>query len=148
MVPFGAAAHLSAAGHRSLHDTGGGVRVLCILGCYFVAQNREHLGVFSVAIGCLAPKISEPGGGGWEHCCSIALLPLPGVCHEILFLSPRRAIMSLPLAALKELAKLSAPKAKGVILDQQNQVANGHKTKGSSLTNKHWAAFDLRIHGF
>ena len=37
--------------------------------------------------------------------------------------------------------------SKGVILEQQNQVVNDHTTNGNSLTNKHWAAFDLGNHG-
>ena len=56
-------------------------------------------------------------------------------------------MLLLSLAVLKELAKRSAPQAKGVILEQRNQVVNDHITKGNSLTNKHRAAFDLGVHG-
>ena len=51
--------------------------------------------------------------------------------------------MSLPLATLKELQKLSALKGKGVILERQYEVIKKHVTEGNSLTGENWEAFDL-----
>ena len=51
--------------------------------------------------------------------------------------------MSLPLATLKELRKLSELKAKGVILERQYEVIKKHVTEGNSLTNENWEALDV-----
>ena len=51
--------------------------------------------------------------------------------------------MSLPLATLKELQKLSALKGKGVILERQYEMIKKHVTEGNSLTCENWEAFDL-----
>lgn len=53
------------------------------------------------------------------------------------------AIMSLPLATLRELQKLSALKAKGVILERQYEVIKKHVREGNSLTPEDWEAFDI-----
>ncbi|CAB1102626.1 unnamed protein product [Ectocarpus sp. CCAP 1310/34] len=51
--------------------------------------------------------------------------------------------MSLPLATLRELQKLAALKAKGVILERQYEVTKKHVRKGNSLSSEDWEAFDL-----
>ncbi|CAB1107234.1 unnamed protein product [Ectocarpus sp. CCAP 1310/34] len=51
--------------------------------------------------------------------------------------------MSLPLATLKELQKLAALKAKGVILERQYEVIKKHVREGNSLSSEDWEAFDL-----
>lgn len=57
----------------------------------------------------------------WEYCtaCALRSASPSGACHGGSRLpAPGRAIMSLALATLKELAEFSAPKARGVILEQ------------------------------
>lgn len=86
--------------------------------------------------------------------CGNIALP-PSVCVPLGCASRRKtsactgAIVSLPLATLKELAKFSAPKARGVIPEQLNYllVIKNHVTKGNSLMNENLAAFDLSLTG-
>ncbi|CAB1105521.1 unnamed protein product [Ectocarpus sp. CCAP 1310/34] len=51
--------------------------------------------------------------------------------------------MSLPLATLRELQKLAALKAKGVILERQYEVIKKYVREGNSLSSEDWEAFDL-----
>ncbi|CAB1111814.1 unnamed protein product [Ectocarpus sp. CCAP 1310/34] len=83
--------------------------------------------------------------------CGISLCPLrfcdprvsSGACHATSPPSARRAIISLPLATLRELQKLAALKAKGVILERQDEVIKKHVKEGNSLSSEDWEAFDL-----
>lgn len=58
--------------------------------------------------------------------CPLALRPTQ---VRALCLSALRAIISVPLATLKELRNLSELKAKGVILERQYEVIKKHVTE-------------------